>query len=83
MATPSKESENVIANIAEKPHNFVKKTKNSLKKTPNDLKKLNPDFSEEGKEEMSAGHVDVFWQNLGVKAYIQENCSNFQNKQYS
>ena len=33
LATLSKKSENVIANIVKKQHNFVKKTKNYLKKT--------------------------------------------------
>ena len=33
----------------------MKKAKNYLKKPPNDLKKLNPDFSEEGKEERPGG----------------------------
>ena len=33
LATLSKKSENVIANIVKKPHNFVKKTKNYLQKT--------------------------------------------------
>ena len=33
LATLSKKSENVIANIVKKPYNFVKKTKNYLKKT--------------------------------------------------
>ena len=33
-----------------------KKLKTTLK-NQNDLVKLHPDFSEEGKEEMSAGHV--------------------------
>ena len=51
-ATLSKKSENVIANIVKKPHNFVKKTKNYLQNNPNDLEKLHPDFSEEGTEEM-------------------------------
>ena len=47
---------------------------------PNDLEKLHPDFSEEGKEEISAGHVVVFCQNLGIIAYTLENYSNFKNK---
>ena len=41
---------------------------------------LYPDFSEEGKEEISVGHVGVFCQNLGISAYILENCSNSKNK---
>ena len=49
-------------------------------KTPNDLEKLHPDFSEEGKEEMSVRHVGVFCQNLGIVAYTLENYSNFKNK---
>ena len=80
LATLSKKSENVIANIVKKPHNFVKKTKNYLQNNPNDLEKLHPDFSEEGTEEMSAGHVGVFCQNLGITAYTLENYSNFKNK---
>ena len=80
LATLSKKSENVIANIVKKPHNFVKKTKNYLQNNPNDLEKLHPDFSEEGTEEMSAGHVGVFCQNLGIAAYTLENYSNFKNK---
>ena len=63
-----------------KKHNFVKKTKNYLQNNPNDLEKLHPDFSEEGTEEMSAGHVGVFCQNLGITAYTLENYSNFKNK---
>ena len=59
-----KKSENDIANIIKKPHNFIRKTKTYLKKNPNDLEKLHPDFSEEGKEERPAGHVSVFCQNL-------------------
>ena len=50
------------------------------KNNPNDLEKLHPDFSEEGTEEMSAGHVGVFCQNLGITAYTLENYSNFKNK---
>ena len=46
-----------------------KKTKNYLKKPPNDLEKLQPDFSEEENEEMSAGWVGVFYQNIGITAY--------------
>ena len=45
---PKKKSENVIANIVKKPHNFVKKTKNYLQNNPNDFEKLHGDFSEEG-----------------------------------
>ena len=80
LATLSKKSENVIANIVKKTHNFVKKTKSYLQNNPNDLEKLHPDFSEEGREEMSAGHVGVFCQNLGITAYTLENYSNFKNK---
>ena len=80
LATLSKKGENVIVNIVKKPHNFVKKTKNYLQNNPNDLEKLHPDFSEEGTEEMSAGHVGVFCQNLGITAYTLENYSNFKNK---
>ena len=58
----------------------MKKAKNYLKKTANDLEKLHPDFSEEGKEETSTGHVGVFWQNLGITAYTLETYSNFKNK---
>ena len=29
---------------------------------------------------MSAGHVDIFCQNLGITAYTLENYSNFKNK---
>ena len=78
LATLSEKSENVIANIVKKPHNFVKKTKNYLQNNPNDLEKLHPDFSEEGTEEMSAGHIGVFCQNLHITAL--ENYSNFKNK---
>ena len=80
LATLSKKSENVIANIVKKPHNFVKKTKNYLQNNPNDLEKLHPHFSEEGTDEVSAGHVGVFYQNLGIAAYTLENYSNFKNK---
>ena len=69
LATLSKNSENVTANIVKKPRNFVKKTKSYLKKPPNDLEKLHPDFSEEGTEEMSAGHVGVFCQKLCITAF--------------
>ena len=34
----------------------MKKLK-AILKNPNDLEKLHPDFSKEGKEEMSTGHV--------------------------
>ena len=57
-----------------------KKTKNYLQNNPNDLEKLHPDFSEEGTEEMSAGHVGVFCQNLCITACTLENYSNFKNK---
>ena len=58
-------------------HNFVKKLKSTLK-TTNDLEKLLPDFSkEEEKEEMSARHMGVFCQNLGITPYTLENYSNF------
>ena len=46
-----KKSENDIANIVKRPHNFIRKTKSYLKKkNPNDFEKLHPDFLEEGKE---------------------------------
>ena len=70
LAALSKKSENIIAKIVKKPHNFVKKTKNYLQNSPNHLEKLHPDFSEEGTEEISAGYVGVFCQNLGITAYI-------------
>ena len=70
LATLSKKSENVIANIVKKTHNFVKKTKTYLQNNPNDLEKLHPDFSEEGTEEMSAGHVGVFCQNLCISQHV-------------
>ena len=41
-----KKSENDIANLVKKPHNFIRKTKSYLKKNPNDLEKLDPDFSD-------------------------------------
>ena len=41
---------------------------------------MHPDFSEEGTEEISAGHVGVFCLNLGIIAYTLENYSNFKNK---
>ena len=66
LAIISEKSENDIANIVKKPHNFIRKTKSYQTKNPNDLEKLHPDFSEEGKEEMPAGHVGVFCQNLGI-----------------
>ena len=80
LSTLSKKSENVISKIVKKTHNFVKKTKNYLQNNPNDLEKLHPDFSEEGTEEMSAGHVGVFCQNLCITACTLENYSNFKNK---
>ena len=80
LATLSKKSKNVIANIVKKPHNFVKKAKNYLQNNPNDLEKLHPDFLEEGTEEMSAGHVGVFCKNLCITACTLENYSNFKNK---
>ena len=58
----------------------MKKTKNYLQKTPNDLEILHPAFLEEGTEEMSAGHVGVFCQKLGITAYTLENYSNFKSK---
>ena len=57
-----------------------KTTKNYIKRIPSDLEKLHPDFSEEGKEEVSAMHPDVSCQNLGIIVYILENYSNFENK---
>ena len=42
--------------------------------------RLDPDFSEEGKEEISAWHVAFFCQNLGITAYTLDNYSNFRNK---
>ena len=66
LAILSKKSENDIADIVKKTHNFIRKTKSYLKKNPNDLEKLHPDFPEEGKEERPAGHVGVFCQNLGI-----------------
>ena len=80
MATLSKKSGNVIANIVKKPHNFVKKTKNYLQNNSNDLEKLHPDFSEEGTEEMSAGYVGVFCKSLCIPACTLENYSNFKSK---
>ena len=58
----------------------MKKTKNYLQNNPNDFEKLHRDFSEEGTEEVSAGHVGVFCQNLGITVYTLENYSNFKNK---
>ena len=58
----------------------MKKTKNYLKKNPNDIEKLHPDFSEERKGEISAGHVGVSFQNLGFTAYTLENYSYVKNK---
>ena len=46
----------------------MSKIKNYLKKTPNGIEKVNPDFSEERKEERPGRHVGVFCQNLGVTA---------------
>ena len=66
LAILSKKSENDIADIVKKPHNFIRKTKNYLKKNPNDLEKLDPDFPVEGKEGRPAGYVGVFCQNLGT-----------------
>ena len=79
LAILSKKSENDIANIVKKTHNFIRKTKSYLKKNPNDLEKLHPDFSEEGKEERPAGHVGIFCQNLGITADTSENYSNFKS----
>ena len=62
LAIPSKKKLKCYCKHLKKTHKSVKKTKNYLKKNPNDLEKLYPDFSEEGKEEMSAGHVGVFCQ---------------------
>ena len=58
----------------------MKKTENYLKNNPNNLEKLHPDFSEEGTGEMSAEHVCVFCQNLGIPGYTLENYSNFKSK---
>ena len=55
-----------------------KKLKTTFQNNPNDLEKLHPDFSEEGTEEMSAGHIGVFCRNLRITAL--ENYSNFKNK---
>ena len=61
LAILSKQNENDIANI-------IRQLKIIRKKTPNDLEKLHSVFSEERKEERSAGHVDVSCKNLGVTA---------------
>ena len=42
------------------------------------LRNQHPDFSEEWKEEMSAGHVDVFCQDLVITAHTL-HYSNFKN----
>ena len=61
----------------------MRKTKNYLKKTQMTFRftfsKLNPDFSEEGKEERHAGHMDVFYRNLGITEYTLENYSYFKS----
>ena len=72
LATLSKKSGNYIASIVKKPNNFVKKTENYLKQTPSDLEKLHPDFSEEGKEEIPAGYVGDFCQNLYHSIYFRK-----------
>ena len=65
-----KKSENDIASIVKKTHNFMRKTKNYLKKTLNDLEKLHPDFPEGGKEERFAGHVGIFCQSQNLSQHI-------------
>ena len=79
LAILSKKRESDIANIVKKPHNFMRKTKSYLRKNPNGIEKLHPNFSEEGKEKRPAGHVGVFFQNLGITAYTLENYSNFKS----
>ena len=71
-------SENDIANIIEKPHNFVRKTRNYLKKSQVTLK-ITSRFLR-GRKRRAAGHVGVFCQNLGITAYTLENYSNFKSK---
>ena len=79
LSTLSKKVKMLLETYCPK-HNFVKKLKSTLK-TTNDLEKLLPDFSkEEEKEEMSAGHMSVFCQNLGITPYTLENYSNFKNE---
>ena len=79
LATLSKKVKILLWTLSENLTTLSKKKK-LPQKTPNDLEKLHLDFSEEGKGEMSAGHVGVFWQNLGITAYTLENYSNFKNK---
>ena len=54
-----KKSESDIANTVKKPIILWEQLK-IIKKTPNDLENFHPDFSEEGKEERPAEHVDDF-----------------------
>ena len=81
MANLSKKAKMILP-ASSKSHIILwkKTTKNYIKRIPSNLEKLHPDFSEEGKEEVSAMHPDVFCQNLGIIVYILENYSNFENK---
>ena len=49
-----------------------KKLKVPGKTPPKYLQKLYPDFSEEGKEEMSVGHVGAFRRKLCIAAYTSK-----------
>ena len=61
----SKKSQDVIANVVKKNIILWKKQLTTLK-NPKWSWETTSRFSEEEKEEMSAGHVDVFCQNLGI-----------------
>ena len=83
LATLSKKSENVIASIVKKPHNFMKKTKNYLLKTQMILRIYVQISQKQGKKKCLLGmcHVAVFYQNLArYHSSTLENYSNFFKK---
>ena len=66
LAILLQKSKNDIGNIIKKTRQFCEKNLKLSKKIPNDLEKL--------------GHVGIFCQNAGIKAYTLENYSNFKSK---
>ena len=79
LAVLAQKSENGIANIIKKPHNFVTKTKSYLKssKWPWEITSR---FLKGGERRKAAGHERVFYWNLGVTTYTLENHSTFKSK---
>ena len=79
LAILFQKSENDIANIIKKPHNFVRKTKNYLKKSGITLRNYIPISQKKGKKKRSQA-CGCFLQNLGITAHTLKNYSNFKSK---